>query len=535
MYGQNICNTASQVNVGIGKENVSKLVVKWQYDKKAGAAGDVSATPSVVGGRVYFPDWGGKINSLDAATGHVVWSKDVAAILTSAGLPGSLGGFVSRTTPLVTQGLVIFGVYRDSPQIATAPHCAAYVIAIDQNTGDLKWSQQLDTHYLAYIESSPVLEGNNFYIGVTSSEEVVPAVIGGLNGGGVKCCSFRGSIASMDVATGKINWQVYTISDELFYNTDAGVPEGGLNGAASAPGYSGASVWSSTPVIDRKRKQLIFTTGDNYKLPSADAPGTPPGNWVDSIVALDLATGNMNWARQLPNGGKGPSDAFAAGVSQGGADSDFGSGANLFTALYKGQPRDMVGAGQKSGVYFAVDAQTGDLLWQTTVGTGGATAGGMVWGTATDGTRIYTSDNNSTGANWTVLGKGSMAGQTVTTGVWSALDPATGDVIWQIPNPVLAKPLNAATLQGPVVVSNGVMFAGSMDKNGTMFALDAATGDVLWSFQSGGTVIGSPAIVNGMVFWGSGYPGAGGILAAKRPLGFGTSSTKAQFFAFGLP
>jgi polyvinyl alcohol dehydrogenase (cytochrome) len=516
-----VCNTASATPVtsgAISTATVAKLAVKWVF-KKAGA--DVSATPAVVAGSVYFPDWSGNIQRLDAETGAVKWTANVAKLLTQAGFQGSLGGFVSRTTPLVTQ-------------IATAPGTGAYVLAVDQETGAFKWGTLLDGHPLAYIDSSPVLEGSTFYLGVTSSEEL--SSLAAAFGVAYTCCSFRGSVAAVDVKTGHIVWQVPTISNELYYQLDGGFPEaGGIPTAAPppAPGYTGASVWSSSAVIDRKRKQLIVTTGDNYKLPTPDAPGTPPGNWVDAIVALDLATGDTKWAVPLPNGGKGPSDAFAAGISQG-PDSDFGAGANLFTALYKGQVRDIVGAGQKSGVYFAVDAQTGEMLWQTTLGPGGSN-GGMVWGTATDGTRIYTSNNNSTGAAWTLLGKGPLAGQTVTTGLWTALDVATGDVVWQIGNPVLAKPLSAATVNGPVVVANGVMFAGSMDAKGTMFALDAATGAVLWKFESGGTVYGSPAIVNGMVFWGSGYPGSGGLLSAKRPLGFGTSSTKGQFYAFGLP
>ena len=70
-----------------------------------------------------------------------------------------------------------------------------------------------------------------------------------------------------------------------------------------------------------------------------------------------------------------------------------------------------------------------------------------------------------------------------------------------------------------------------------MFAVDAATGEVLWSFKSGGTVYGGPAIVGGVVYWGAGYPGtaASGQLVAKRPLGFGTSSTKGQLYAFAVP
>jgi polyvinyl alcohol dehydrogenase (cytochrome) len=536
MFGQNVCNTASAspLNAGmISKDTVGKLAPKWVYDKAAGAAGDVSATPAVVAGSVYFPDWGGMINRLDAATGKVIWTKSVADLLTAAGFPGSLGGFVSRTTPLVTAGLVIFGTYRDPPQIATSPGPGAYLLAIDQNTAAVKWGILLDNHPLGYIESSPVLEGNKLYVGVTSGEEL--SSLASTFGIKYQCCSFRGSVAAVDVTTGIVAWTVHTISDELYYYNDAGVyPEAGAADAAPPPvaGYSGASVWSSTPVIDRKRKQLIITTGDNYKLPPGGT-GTPPGNWVDSVVALDLATGNTNWATQLPNGGKGPSDAFAFGVSMG-PDTDFGAGANLFNAVINGNPRDLVGAGQKSGVYFALDAQTGAIVWQTPIGPGGSN-GGMVWGTATDGVRIYTSNNNSGGAALTLKGSGALAGQTVTTGVWTALDTATGHVAWQIGNPVLPKPLNAATVNGPVVVANGVMFGGSMDANGTMFALDAATGDVLWKFQSGGTVYGGPAIAGGMVFWGSGYPGQGGLLMAKRPLGFGTSSTKGQLYAFALP
>ena len=38
-----------------------------------------------------------------------------------------------------------------------------------------------------------------------------------------------------------------------------------------------------------------------------------------------------------------------------------------------------------------------------------------------------------------------------------------------------------------------------------MHALDATTGKILWSFQSGGAVLDGPSIVDGIVYWGSGY------------------------------
>jgi polyvinyl alcohol dehydrogenase (cytochrome) len=38
-----------------------------------------------------------------------------------------------------------------------------------------------------------------------------------------------------------------------------------------------------------------------------------------------------------------------------------------------------------------------------------------------------------------------------------------------------------------------------------MYALDAPTGRILWTFKSGGSVNAGPAVVNGVVYWGSGY------------------------------
>jgi polyvinyl alcohol dehydrogenase (cytochrome) len=42
-----------------------------------------------------------------------------------------------------------------------------------------------------------------------------------------------------------------------------------------------------------------------------------------------------------------------------------------------------------------------------------------------------------------------------------------------------------------------------------MFALDAATGAILWQFAAGSSVNSGPAVVNGTVYWGSGYSRSG--------------------------
>ena len=64
----------------------------------------------------------------------------------------------------------------------------------------------------------------------------------------------------------------------------------------------------------------------------------------------------------------------------------------------------------------------------------------------------------------------------------------------------------------PVTVANGVVYASSMAKlasQNQMFALDAATGAILWQFGAGSSVNSGPAVVNGTVYWGSGYSRSG--------------------------
>jgi polyvinyl alcohol dehydrogenase (cytochrome) len=63
MFGQNEQNTASNdVERKISTSNVATLAPKWV----ATTGGDVSARAAVVGGAVYFPDFGGNLWALDA-------------------------------------------------------------------------------------------------------------------------------------------------------------------------------------------------------------------------------------------------------------------------------------------------------------------------------------------------------------------------------------------------------------------------------------------------------------------------------------
>jgi parallel beta-helix repeat protein len=161
-------------------------------------------------------------------------------------------------------------------------------------------------------------------------------------------------------------------------------------------------------------------------------------------------------------------------------------------------------------------------VWTTSIG-GGGVHGGIEWGTATDGKRIYIPDTNVFHLPVTIT---SATGQksTITSGYWTALDPSTGAILWQTATPNHASPLSF------VSASNGLVYSGSTDATGPdMFALDAATGAITWSFASGGAVLSGPAIVDGSLYWGSGYH--------TQELGpfFPGDGNNNKVFAFSLP
>ncbi|HET8987736.1 MAG TPA: PQQ-binding-like beta-propeller repeat protein [Humibacillus sp.] len=478
-------NTRSQPSeTKISTSTVNNLGVKWSVT----TGGDVSATPAVDGTQVYAPDWAGNLYAVNRATGAIAWQRTIPSY---TGIPGDK----ARATPAVTDSAIVIG--NQGP----LGHGGA-VMAINKYTGDLLWMTQVENHPAAIITQSATVFDGVVYVGVASQEELLAS---GLAGPYV-CCSFRGSMAALDLATGQVLWKTYM-----------------------TPGadYPGNAVWGSSPAIDTKRGAVYIATGNNYDVPqlvldcvaaagddaAAQQACLPADDHFDSILALDMKTGAVKWATRAL-----PFDAWTVdcfpGIGTGancpepaGPDYDFGQAPALFSVKIDGRSRDLVGAGQKSGQYWALNPDTGAIVWETQAGPGG-TAGGLQWGSAVDGKRVYTANANSNFKPW---GAGGL-----TSGVWSGLDAATGARVWE------TRPPYGGSTSGPVTTANGVVFGCSLDALGHMYALNAATGQVLWSFASGGSCLSGAAISNGSVYWGSGYSN----------FGFGTANHK--LYAFGL-
>ncbi len=245
-----------------------------------------------------------------------------------------------------------------------AGDATATVHAVDVATGKVRWMMKVDDQPQASICSSPVVSQEKVYIGVASVAKEV---------------GFRGSVVALDAATGKIVWQTYM------------VPEGA----------DGAGVFA-VPAIEEQRGWLYVGTQNAYI-----ANPAPYGN-PTSVVALDIVSGEVKWAFNAPPGGgnTAPTDDVA-----------FSASPNLFSAEIGGRQRDLVGEGQKSGVYWAVDRDTGDVVWKATVSPAGF-LGGMEGTSAVGNGMIAVPATNWSDPN------GPAAGMV------TGLDAATGKAVW---------------------------------------------------------------------------------------------------------
>jgi len=314
--------------------------------------------------------------------------------------------------------------------------------ALERATGDVAWTAPLDAQPLLSIDSSPVLAGRTIVIGVASFEQVT-----------VKPdYTFRGSVVGLDAGTGRERWRVYTTAND-------------------ASAGAGVSVWSSA-AVDRRRKLVFIGTGQTY-----EQPASPRG---DSLIAIRYETGEVAWVHQFTAG-----DVFTVAGGGPGPDADVGASPNLFSI----GTRDVVGVGQKNGVYHVLDRETGETVWETRL-TGGSPLGGVMVTAAVHADAIYVNSNT-----WRAFGIVFGTNSPLDTSTTFALDARDGRIRWQTPMP--------APMFGALTYANGVVYHGTID--GTVHALSAADGRELWTDTPGGGIAGGFSIAGGTLYVGRGF------------------------------
>jgi polyvinyl alcohol dehydrogenase (cytochrome) len=386
----------------------------------------------VVDGVVYFGSWDGKEYAVDAKTGKKIWEYDC--------------GQSTRSAASFADGILYFG------------DIAGFLHAVDAKTGVVKWKKRLDTHPSTVATSSPIIHQGKIYVGVSSHEE--GAMLAKRD---YACCTFRGSVVALESATGKEVWRFYVIPDTP---TERGKDKQGK----TMMGPAGGAVWS-TVSLDPLRKRVYATTGNQYTGPAAKLP--------NAILALNMDTGKLLWSYQAT-----PGDIWTFDCRNNPECSDLDVDFGMAPVFFKGAGgKTLVGAGQKSGWFYALDPANGAVVWKQEVGPGGK-LGGIEFGGATDGERVYVAISNHPK-------QGSV----------SALDGTTGKILWQTKSPD-----NKANF-GPITVTgrgnNRIVWAGSVA--GFIRAYDARDGKILWEHDTGGAVGGGPTVVDGVLYVGSGY------------------------------
>ena len=469
--------------------DVPKLKLKWAF----GFAGATQAysQPSVVGGRVFVGSAGGKVYSLDAQTGCIYWE-----------FPAYAG---VRSAITVTGGAHGWAAYFAD--------VSGNVYAVDAGTGMLLWKAQPESHPATRITASPTFAAGRLYVAISSVEEVTDA------GPRKECCTFRGSVASLGAATGRILWKAYTIATEPR-------PTRKNQLGTQLWGPSGAAIWSA-PTVDIQSRRVYVTTGDSYSEPVAATS--------DAVLAFDLDTGKPLWSHQttaadgynISCGFPPPANTNCPQVP--GQDLDFGASA-ILVRLPSGSRALM--AGQKSGVLYAIDPDhEGRILWQTRVGRGG-TLGGIQWGFAVDDAHIYVALSDAkvqlvspgtAGAQPSAFGPSLLLDSNAGGGLF-ALDPGSGKVVWHTPHPgCMSKPGCSPAQSAAVTAIPGVVFSGGLD--GHLRAYSTQSGGIIWDVDTaldydtvngvparGGSLDGpGPVVVDGLLYVDSGYGFSGGM------------------------
>lgn len=487
-WGADLANSRFQpaAAAGLGAADIPKLALKWAVGFPDGQF--VASQPTVVGGRIYIGLGGpGGAASIDAATGCAHWTfraQDTvrtAITIARVALPGG------------TRHVAFFGDLQ------------ANVYAVDAETGMHLWSKRVDMHRSARITGAPTFHEGRLYVPVSSLEE---ALAGRPS---YECCTFRGSVVALDVATAQEVWRAYSIDEKA-------VPTRKRPDGVQMYGPAGGSIWNA-PTVDPKRGVIYVATGDAYT-----APASPNS---DAVMALDIKTGRKVWVKQLT-----PNDAWVTGCESAtakspncpeniGPDFDFAQSAVL-RQLPNG--KSIIVIGQKSGIGWGLDPDNkGNILWQNEVGVG-SIRGGMLFGSAADDQQVYFATSD---VPYGPERAGGLA----------AVNMTTGKRAWLVRPPVMKcdKPDDQRCIQGQsaaVTAIPGVVFSGAT--NGIMRAYSTVDGKVLWEYDTvrefdtinrlpgkGGYIDGpGPTVVDGVVYFNSGYSTTRGGVPGNVMLAF---------------
>jgi len=413
-WGRDLANTRSNPDSKVAACNVGSLSLSWLTTLN----GDLLGGPALEDGFLYATDSAGGITKVRETDGNIIWQKNIEE------LTGFVGSY-SRTTPIVLKDRIIVGIRQP-----------AQMIALDKATGNLLWSTNLDMHPAAIITQSGTSSDGVVYVGVSSFEEVyaldptypccsfvgsmnalststgallwktkmMPDSISGL--GKFAGCAIWGSAPAVDdkyvyIATGNL----YSLTPEASACQTACdddpsscvgkppcVPEDVHFDSVLALHRSNGKIrWATRlEATDAWTVACALGVPENCPLPTGpdyDFGQAPTLVNKHSLVIgqksgvfwnLDRCSGKVNWSKTLGPGGNFGGYLFGStllkDVKVNGKTRKVFVGLN---ANSMGVPIEFQGQTWTGGLINAVDAETGETLWQTGIPSGQTVTGAL--------------------------------------------------------------------------------------------------------------------------------------------------------------
>jgi len=304
----NFSATRDAAGSTISSTTVGQLGTAWNFPiSAAGAFGALTANPSIVGDVIYIQDSAANVYALSKETGEQIWSKMYNDVVPSGGPNG--------VAPAYGRLFTTVGGVGD-------------VVSLDPATGDEIWKTNIKGPLGEGITTFPLVYNNLVIV------STIPGASDGFYEGGQ-----RGLIYCLSAVDGQIIWYFDTTTDNLW-----GQPT--VN--------SGGGFWHP-PSVDEDG--MIYAPIAN-PAPYPGAEGFPwgssrPGDnlYTDSVLKMNPTDATLVWYHQIR-----PHDLF---------DLDN----QLTPVLADVDGKKLAIASGKHGQVVALDRDTGDVVWQTPVGT----------------------------------------------------------------------------------------------------------------------------------------------------------------------
>jgi alcohol dehydrogenase (cytochrome c) len=455
----------------IDKENVETLKLAWSLQLQT--ADSIETSPIVVDGIMFVTEPPSNVLAIDAGTGEVIWRHQ-------RDLPPLRSVCCGR----VNRGVAVLG---NSVFIGTLD---GKLVALDARTGAVRWEKLVAEHTEGFTLTGAPLA-------------VADLVIVGVGGGDY---GIRGFLDAYDASSGERRWRFYTI------------PEPGEPGSDTWSGDAwqkgGGATWV-TGAFDPSLGLLYWGVGN----PAPDFNGdVRPGDnlYTDSVVALDVATGELEWYFQFTPHDEHDWDANQVPV--------------LIDHDVDGRSRQLMLWANRNGFYYVLDRATGEFLnarafvqqtWAEGMDPNGrpilvpgarpSERGALVWPGVIGGANwwsptyspltdmFYTIgveqpsvfSRSTTGADPSEHRPGDPSlGSGVTTGpskvVLRALEPITGERIWE--NELKVRQ-DLSEISGLLSTQGDLLFLGDRTD---FLALDTRSGAELWRVNLGGNINANP-------------------------------------------